>query len=73
MKSIEKRIRHLELLHPPRDQGPTCLWTEFELRIALSRNIPKFWPDPDAMPKFLQEACHQSEVRFASSQESLND
>ena len=57
MKSTEKRIRQLEHLHLPPTLGSQCTWEEFTLYNALSRNVPRIWPDPDAMPKFLRAAC----------------
>ena len=59
MKLAEKRIRQLEHLHLPSKPGPPYYWDEFQLLYALGRNIPKVWPDPDAMPKFIRDACRE--------------
>ena len=73
MKSTEKRIRQLELLHLPPTSGSQCTWEEFTLFIALSRNIPRIWPDPDAMPKFLRDACREFRIAPYVKSESPND
>ena len=73
MTSNEKRIRQLEHLHLPSNPGQPFYWEEFVLLYALSRNIPKFWPDPYAMPKFLRDEYGQLGMRFKSRNESPND
>jgi hypothetical protein len=73
VKSTEKRIRQLELLHLPPKPGPPYLWEDFLLLCALSRNVPRIWPDPDAMPKFLRAACRDLGIAPYLKSESPND